>query len=214
MRQYSIDYEIAHSVKTVECGESLVDLGMHSSEIVIEIEETSREMQRLREGSCMMRKSVVPRLLKADALLPAGFHLKIIDSYRPLSAQRKIWKQLFRDIRKRPGISEMEAELETDKWVANPDKIIPQHCTGGALDLTIVDRSLEELDMGSPVNTAGRKSVTNAKLTQKERVNRNLLIRVMSRAGFANYKREWWHWSYGEWGWAYANGKNAVYGPI
>ncbi|MCL5675364.1 MAG: D-alanyl-D-alanine carboxypeptidase family protein [Candidatus Marsarchaeota archaeon] len=214
MRQYSIDHEVAHSVKTVECGESLVDLGTYKSKVVIEIEETSRKMQRLREGSCMMRTSVAQRVLKAQALLPAGLRLKIIDSYRPLRAQRKIWRQLFNDIRKRPGITDIEAELETDKWVANPDKIIPQHCTGGTLDLTIVDRHFDELSMGSQVNTAGRKSVTNARLTLKERKNRNLLIIAMSGAGFANYKREWWHWSYGEWGWAYANGKNAIYGPI
>jgi D-alanyl-D-alanine dipeptidase len=37
----------------------------------------------------------------------------------------------------------------------------------------------------------------------------------MSRAGFTNYPKEYWHWSYGDVMWAELNNKNtAIYGVI
>jgi D-alanyl-D-alanine dipeptidase len=58
-----------------------------------------------------------------------------------------------------------------------------------------------------------KSSITRARLPKAARRNRNMLIRLMSGFGFANYRREWWHWSYGDWGWALANRRKPIYGP-
>jgi D-alanyl-D-alanine dipeptidase len=52
-------------------------------------------------------------------------------------------------------------------------------------------------------------------LSEESRRNREILIRLMSGAGFTNYLGEWWHWSYGEPGWALRTGRDtAIYGPL
>jgi D-alanyl-D-alanine dipeptidase len=216
MKQYSISQTICKNVKTVDSREPLVNLALYSKVIAIGIGETSRRALKLKPGACFVRESVAKRLAKAQSYLPKGLHLKIESSYRPLSVQIKIQKQFLREVKRRnPKISDEQANLEVDKWVANPKKVIPPHSTGGAIDLTIVSDKGEELDMGSSDDSMTPKSWTNARISKLARKNRNILIYVMSRAGFANYKREWWHWSYGEWGWAYANNrKSAIYGII
>ncbi|HEY6027429.1 MAG TPA: M15 family metallopeptidase, partial [Pseudolabrys sp.] len=35
-----------------------------------------------------------------------------------------------------------------------------------------------------------------AGLTAQQRARRALLLQAMTRRGFVNYKREWWHFSY------------------
>lgn len=47
------------------------------------------------------------------------------------------------------------------------------------------------------------------------RENRRLLVRTMENAGFSNYPQEWWHYNYGNRGWAERTGQShAVYGYI
>ncbi len=210
---YDISPEICSATLTVECHEPLVELSEASRKIVIDIEETSRAAQGIGKGRCFVRKSVAQRLAKVQEGLPAGIMLKVIDAYRPLSAQKKLWEQVFSEV-KLKGLGDAQAAEETDKWVANPAKITPPHSTGGTVDLTLCDESGVELDMGSPPNSLGPRSLTDARLSEASRKNRDLLIGVMSNGGFANYIREWWHWSYGDWGWAHANGARAIYGAL
>jgi D-alanyl-D-alanine dipeptidase len=55
----------------------------------------------------------------------------------------------------------------------------------------------------------------SSKLDDECRTNRLILIRAMEAAGFTNYLGEWWHWSYGDQGWALRVGSpNAFYGPV
>lgn len=42
--------------------------------------------------------------------------------------------------------------------------------------------------------------------------NRQILIEVMTKAGFVNYQREFWHWTYGDYRWAKTKRKKrAIY---
>jgi zinc D-Ala-D-Ala dipeptidase len=201
--------------KIVECGERLVNLRDFSEDIVIEMEEISRKMQNLGDGVCFVRERVAKRLVKANSLLPKGLRLKMVDGFRPISAQKKIYRQLFSELKqKHPGWSNEELVSETDKWVANPSKTVPAHSTGGTVDLTIVDEKGRELDMGTPINTPDiKKAMTLSKsISAKAKKNRKLLIKVMIETGFANYAPEWWHWSYGDWRWAVANNRISMYG--
>ena len=84
------------------------------------------------------------------------------------------------------------------------DKCPPPHTTGGAVDLCPFYTSTGDfLDMVSP----GEWDATTAptvykKLSHEAQANRDLLIKVLSDAGLTNYAGEWWHWSYGDSGWA------------
>ena len=45
--------------------------------------------------------------------------------------------------------------------------------------------------------------------------NRALLRSILEPTGLTNYADEWWHWSYGDNGWALRVGaKNAIYDTI
>jgi D-alanyl-D-alanine dipeptidase len=52
-------------------------------------------------------------------------------------------------------------------------------------------------------------------ISPKVAKNRQMLIDIMSEAGFSNYPGEWWHWSYGDSAWAVRVGaENAPYGAV
>ena len=52
-------------------------------------------------------------------------------------------------------------------------------------------------------------------ISPEARRNRELLRRALSGAGLTNYPGEWWHWSYGEPGWAVRTGQpHALYGAV
>jgi D-alanyl-D-alanine dipeptidase len=51
-------------------------------------------------------------------------------------------------------------------------------------------------------------------LSAAARANRLLLCEAMEAQGFANYAREWWHYSYGDRYWAWLrDAPIAIYGP-
>ena len=95
------------------------------------------------------------------------------------------------------------------------------HSTGAALDLTLVDLTVDNsekfdagkayadctapaearapegsVDMGTGYDCSDVKSHTNApSITPAQRKWRNTLVSAMSRQGFVNYSKEWWHFS-------------------
>ena len=71
------------------------------------------------------------------------------------------------------------------------------HSRGSTVDLTIVDNTtFKELDMGTPYDFFGPESATNfTGITDKQRSNRLLLLETMTRNGFKNYSKEWWHYT-------------------
>ena len=71
------------------------------------------------------------------------------------------------------------------------------HSRGSTVDLTIVDNTtFKELDMGTPYDFFGPESATNfIQITDKQKSNRLLLLETMTRNGFKNYSKEWWHYT-------------------
>ena len=71
------------------------------------------------------------------------------------------------------------------------------HSRGSTVDLTIVDNTtFKELDMGTPYDFFGPESATNfTGITDKQNSNRLLLLETMTRNGFKNYSKEWWHYT-------------------
>jgi D-alanyl-D-alanine dipeptidase len=71
------------------------------------------------------------------------------------------------------------------------------HNRGGAVDLTIVTREGQELDMGTDFDFFGpRAHHTFTDLPDSVLANRRLLKEVMARHGFAPIRSEWWHYNY------------------
>ncbi len=142
-------------------------------------------------------------LYQAADTLPLGFKLKFFDAYRPLEFQRMLFEEEYQRTKKaNPGLDESEIRKIVFVSVYPPSYDLqkpPPHSTGGAIDLTILDQSEKELDMGSRYCEFGESMHTNyPNLTSSQAKNRLILLNTMLNAGFANFPGEWWHYMYGE----------------
>jgi D-alanyl-D-alanine dipeptidase len=160
----------------------------------------------------------VRRLLDAQAALPGGLRLLIVEGYRQLETQRSVFDGYRDELRSlHPDWSEDRLFVETSKF-ASPVEVAP-HSTGGAIDLTLCTDEGIELDMGTCIDATPEASA-NACFTaattipERARHNRRTLARALAGAGLVNYPTEWWHWSFGDRYWAYATGAGrSHYGP-
>lgn len=126
--------------------------------------------------------------LKMLRSLHPGYGMKIFDALRPRSIQRV----LFDFVKGTPQ----------EIYVANPDRG-SVHNFGFAVDLTLVDESGQELDMGTPFDDFTllaqprheEQFITEGKLTEEQVGNRRLLREVMEAAGFKGISHEWWHFN-------------------
>lgn len=167
------------------------------------------------ESAHYARKSIATKLNVAQSLLPKGLRFMIDCAYRSPIVQQKSWDAIYKNFKSDyPDWTDEQVVNEMEKRVSPVD--IAPHCTGGAVDLTIVDSAEKQLDMGTQLDEFTEKTYTLTRAISPEaKKNRSLLIDVMATAGFVNFPAEWWHWSYGdrEWGNLQAS-KVAVYGPI
>lgn len=161
---------------------------------------------------CFLRKSVLSKLSDAEKSLPHGYRLSVREGYRSLQTQKKYFAEYSDKLRKlHPDWDAKHLHQEASKFVAPPE-IIPPHCTGGAVDLTLMLKNGQELNMGTALN-ADPEEARNAcytfatTISPSNRANRQILVEAMSKAGLVNYPTEWWHWSYGDRYWAFLRKK-------
>ncbi|HEX6251559.1 MAG TPA: M15 family metallopeptidase [Gemmatimonadaceae bacterium] len=118
------------------------------------------------------------------ALAAEGLALKVFDAYRPVRATNAMvtWAQ-----------AAQRMDLFRDGYIASRSR----HNVGVAVDVTLVERATgRELAMGTAYDTFTEAAHT-VNATGVAAQNRQRLVQAMNRAGFANYAREWWHFSYG-----------------
>jgi D-alanyl-D-alanine dipeptidase len=116
----------------------------------------------------------------------------------------------------RPGLTHASMRRIVCRWVAPVDqKAPPGHCTGGALDVYLLDDSGEQLDVTSPFERFEAAPTYTLGLSATARANRELLVSTMLEAGFSNCRDEFWHYSFGDAGWAVRLGFDACqYGLV
>jgi len=180
-----------------EVEDDLVDLRGLSTEL---------SLDGLRAGAdgayAHLRAGLVQRLLFAQARLPEGYRLRLVEGYRPLQLQERY----FTGYRERleamnPQLSAAESFRLASRYVAPPS--VAPHVSGAAIDLTLVDGQGVAVDMGTPVNatpedSAGACYFAAANISRRARRHRSVLASALEEAGLVNYPTEWWHWSYGD----------------
>lgn len=138
-----------------------------------------------------LRNEVALKLSGARKILRskhAGYALLILDAARPRSVSRKMYEQV--------------KGTKYERFVAKPDRG-SMHNYGIAVDITIVDASGDELDMGfSPFRKSTlelywlfAKKKLGVKLSDQQKKNRRLLADIMVEAGFIPLGFEWWHFN-------------------
>lgn len=115
-----------------------------------------------------------------------GFSFIIFDALRPRSIQRVLWRHVV--------------GTEGERYMANPD-IGSLHNFGFAVDLSVLDESGREIDMGAgfddfrPIAQPQLEEEFSKKglLTRRQIDNRMILRQAMQAGGFTQLPHEWWH---------------------
>ncbi len=164
------------------------------------------------------RLTLANQLAHAQSLLPDGLYLLVIGVFRPFATQKLMYDIVKEETRKKnPHWSEEFLTNYINVFSAAPIRDTPPpHTTGGAVDLGIVDEAGERLDFVSPFEMGWESApMKKAGLSAEARRNRLLLSEVLLASGLTNFPGEWWHWSYGEPGWALRGGHPfALYGAV
>ena len=88
-------------------------------------------------------------------------------------------------------------KLPDENYISNPYKKKSNHCKGLAVDLTLVDKNGNELEMQSKFDDFSTKSHRNYKyISNNAKKNKELLDKYMTQEGFIYHNNEWWHFHY------------------
>ncbi|MFC2147952.1 M15 family metallopeptidase [Bacteroidota bacterium] len=130
-------------------------------------------------AECYTRVKTAKALINAnDDFIKQGYKIKFYDCYRPNSVQYKMWEI-----------------VPNPQYVANPVKG-SIHNKGGAVDITLVTLSGDELDMGTDFDFFGKKAYhDNTDLPKEILKNRKVLKETMEKYGFWSVRTEWWHYN-------------------
>lgn len=206
-------------LKAVEPGtsqERLVDVRTYDQRIVAEYNKD--DMRQYTGNVIYVRNSLAQKLGNVNAELAASnLHLKVVYGYRHPEVQQAYFaKRQVEILAEKPDLSGVDLERYTHNFVAVPD--VAGHPAGAAVDVTIVDASGEQLDMGTGIADYSDPLFIHTfdpRTTKEQRNNRLVLHDLMVDQGFAPFYGEWWHFSYGDREWAAFNHKKiARYGAI
>jgi D-alanyl-D-alanine dipeptidase len=177
----------------IEAG--LVDVNTIDTTIQVDLVNSDPKKNYFRENfygglnKCYLRKDVATKLSQAQKLLKSKhpeLSLQTLDCARPRSVSAKMYEKM--------------KGTKYEKYVANP-KTGSMHNYGIAVDITIVDSSGKELDMGfTPFRKSDieiywqfAKMKLGKKLTKEQKANLQLLASTMKNSGFIPLSHEWWH---------------------
>ena len=127
-----------------------------------------------------LRYGTVKKLAAVSAdLAELGLTLKIWDSFRPVSAQFKLWEV-----------------CPDPAFVANPETGFSSHSRGSTVDVTLVDETGTELEMPTGFDDFSAKADRDySDCTETAAAHAELLEILMEKHGFNGYSGEWWHFS-------------------
>ena len=146
--------------------------------------------------SDITRAFLHPKAARALALAQQYLHeerpdldIIVFDACRPMSVQQQMWDKV--------------KNTSKQNYVSNPRNGGGLHNYGLAVDVSLCDACGDTIEMGVPVDNMDSRShidreaelVRAGKISVEARQNRELLRRVMRRAGFMALKSEWWHFN-------------------
>ncbi len=201
-------------VKIIESGEPLIDF----LELCPELRLDRPRFDYRRET--LLRLSAAEKLRDANLdLIKQGYRIQVIEGWRAPLIQTRMYASTWARLkRQNPEWSDTKLRRTVNQFTAplNP-RVPPPHTTGGAMDLTLTNLDGEALDVTSPYKQHDFNGFffDAPLLSRTARRHRDLLADALIAQGLTNYPSEYWHWSYGDQGWAYrGNHPNAIYAAI
>lgn len=193
-------------------GEGMVDVLALSDRIFLDRPRFDYKRETL------LRVGVAERLAQAAERLPAGYALGLVEGWRPPFIQARMFRATWRLLADRfPHLSDEELRPIVERYTAPMEESVPPpHTTGAAFDLALYQDG-KEVDLWSPFDRMDHEcfAFDAPGLSETARFHRGILAGAFEGTGITNYPSEYWHWSYGDQGWAYRGGHpHALYGPI
>ena len=151
-----------------------------------------------------LRKTVADKVNQAQASLPSGYKLRAGSAMRTLAMQKHGWDNYHKRLREEHPQWPLSAlRRATNKYFAPYDqKAPPGHCTGGAIDVGLLDADGNAMDLTSPTEGWQAAYTWSDLLSPEAKSNRMIMVEAMLGAGFSNCRDEFWHYSYGDSAWA------------
>jgi len=204
-------------VPILECGEALIAIPSEFSRVSPHPYEKLGAPYGDR-SPFYLRQGVVDRLIVAQQTLQKdhpNWQIQIFDAYRPVAVQRFMVDYTFSELAQTQNLTpeNLSDQQRQDLlqqvyqfWaIPNLDPAMPPpHSTGAAIDVSLIDKTGIEIDMGSPIDEISERSFPNhfARGSDFDQ-RRQTLNHAMTTAGFKRHWNEWWHFSYGDQIWAW-----------
>lgn len=139
---------------------------------------------------CFLTKKAATALAGVETELEQfGFKLRLFDCYRPQMAVDHFirWAADTKDTKtKARHYPNVDKGNLFNGYIAAKSG----HTRGSVVDLTI-----DNLDMGTSYDFLGEQSNTAyPKISKQAGINRLMLKAIMEKHGFENYDKEWWHY--------------------
>ena len=147
-------------------------------------------------GDCWLRREAAAALAEVAAKAE-GWRLVVYDCYRPTravadfvawskdSADQTMKAEYYPDIDK--------SQLFKAGFIATRS----EHSRGTTVDLGAETAAGAPLDFGTPFDSFFPESATSSQdVSAEAQANRQRLVELMADAGFENYRKEWWHFTF------------------
>lgn len=126
---------------------------------------------------CLLHHTTAAKLRVAQEILQRqGYGLKVWDAWRPPESHTALHDH--------GGYTGM---------FTPPELMWSRHCSGTAVDVTLVDANGRELSMPTGFDEGGPDSYYTADAPKEKRERRAILQMAMTSAGFSILNTEWWH---------------------
>jgi len=177
-----------------ECGEPIADVRERCPGVLV-----NAPLPWLRGTVCRMVSEAVARM-------PSGVRMLVTTGMRTLEMQAAGYEAYVSHLRgEHPDWPKPILHRQANRFFHPPhSKCPPGHTTGGAVDVRLVDDEGRELDMWSALLQSSNSTwpTFSRRVSPEVREMRKILYDAMIGVGFSNCWDEWWHYSYGDSGWA------------
>lgn len=181
-----VEETLPHSKNPLLAEAGLIKISEVDSSIVIDLRYTresaiAKKALYQKNMPALLRPETAARLRRANELVKLqGYRIKVWDAYRPPSAQLELWEASGHDVR----------------FVADPFSKPSQHSCGTAVDVTLVKKSGQEVEMPTGFDSFTPEAASAYQHPDPEVMERKrILQRAMHEAGFFPLPNEWWHFT-------------------
>lgn len=161
-----------------------------------------------------LRAPVAAMLQEAAHKLSGDYHFHVISALRDFEHQKYIWESQYNRYRDlHPEWPDTTVRRMANKYAAPVDHPAPPgHTTGAAVDIVLQKSDGSFVDIVPPEIEDWSLSATySEKVTPEVRELRMMMLECMTSVGFSNCRDEYWHYSWGDSGWAVRVGKEECY---